>query len=90
MKQISYYSIDLAAPCRVFHGKAKVTDVVAVNDVSITRVIDPPLDFYSIKGPGHIVVQNYEIDARAVVGGVRKFDGIAVRGKGGKAKDDEE
>jgi hypothetical protein len=90
MKRIEYLSIDLAAPCRVFIGKAKVSDVAAVRDVTIVRVIDGPTDIFEVKGS--YVTPNYEIEARNVTGGVRKpvKDVIAVRGTGGKASKDAE
>jgi hypothetical protein len=89
MKRIEYLSIDLAAPCRVFIGKAKVSDVAAVRDVTIVRVIDGPTDIFEVRG--QYVTPGYEVEARNVTGGVRKPVPAAVtlKGTGGKAKDAE-
>lgn len=81
--RIEYKSIDLAAPSRVFLGKAKVSDVAAVNDVKIVRVIDPPLDTFFVTGS--YVVPDYEIEARNVCGGVRVKVAPVLKGVGGKA-----
>ncbi len=80
--RISYTSIDLAAPVRVFNGHRKVLDVCDANGVTITRIIDGSIDAYHIAGPN--VVEGVEIDARAVVGGVRAKKPVLV-GRGGKA-----
>lgn len=85
--RIAYKSIDLAAPCRIFNGKPKARDVCDVNGVTIVRVLDGPLDTFHIAGP--LVVDGLEIEATNVVGGVRKHDGIALRGRKASKGDDE-
>lgn len=87
--RIAYQSIDLIAPARVFGGRQKVDSVEAVNNVTIDRITDGPLDFFIVKGPQVCGGESgYEIGAIAVVGGIRK-PLPALRGKSGKASDDE-
>lgn len=88
MIRIEYVSIDLAAPSRVFLGKSKVSDVAAVNGVTINRILDGVLDYFEVRG--QYVVPDYEIEARNVCGGVRKKVAPVVKAKGGKASGSDE
>jgi hypothetical protein len=85
---IEYQSLELIAGARVISGKGLARNVDAVADRKITRVIDPPLDYYIVEGPGVISLGGgqVEIPASAVVRAIRK-PVPAIVAKGGKAKD---
>jgi hypothetical protein len=84
-QRVEYQTLELPTKgVRVFQTKRFTSAIEAVGGVTITRIIDGPVAFYRVEGPG-VVNGAVEIPFDMAVGTPKP--GPVLVAKGGKAKD---
>lgn len=88
MKCISYDSLELMAKCKIVAGMyVNSVDANPGRGITITRIIDGPLDFFLVRGAQK--GRDVEVPWSNVAKAIRSPEAPAVVAKGGKAKADE-